>query len=246
MPAERQKISEFHRLGFVRVGELIPHERLKEFRQIFDDALDSARQYSRLQTLRQQPADQCTVLQFEDFHTYDRRLDALVRNSKVTDMIHGILGDRIRMLFSQAIQKPAYHSGVIDWHQDDFFFDSSHNKAVASAWITLDDATKESGCLWMIAGQHKNKLSHVQKGKGGLAIDTIDEEQSIAVELKAGHFLIHHGLAPHRSLPNFSCHPRRALVAHFMDAGAEARGENYRGRSDCLSPVIERSNENGI
>ncbi|HMG28806.1 MAG TPA: phytanoyl-CoA dioxygenase family protein [Jiangellaceae bacterium] len=67
----------------------------------------------------------------------------------------------------------------------------TRDRSLTAAWIALDDATIENGCLWVIPGSHPNGVLYAARD---------------------GHLL-------HRSLPNTGRHGmRRALVDHHMSA----------------------------
>jgi ectoine hydroxylase-related dioxygenase (phytanoyl-CoA dioxygenase family) len=43
-------------------------------------------------------------------------------------------------------------------HQDNYFFECTPHDSVLTAWIALDDATLENGCLHYIDGTHRGPL----------------------------------------------------------------------------------------
>ena len=49
---------------------------------------------------------------------------------------------------------PPHTGGAIDWHQDDYYFRIDKLNAVGSYWIAFDQATVDSGCMWVIHGVH--------------------------------------------------------------------------------------------
>jgi len=53
------------------------------------------------------------------------------------------------MLFTKGEGKPGQA-----WHQDEFFI-PTRDRSLAAAWIALDDATTENGCLWVLPGSHR-------------------------------------------------------------------------------------------
>jgi ectoine hydroxylase-related dioxygenase (phytanoyl-CoA dioxygenase family) len=52
------------------------------------------------------------------------------------------------MLFIKSEGKPGQA-----WHQDELFI-PTRDRSLAAAWIALDDATVENGCLWVLPGSH--------------------------------------------------------------------------------------------
>ena len=53
------------------------------------------------------------------------------------------------MLFIKAEGKPGQA-----WHQDEFFI-PTRDRSLTAAWIALDDATVDNGCLWVLPGSHR-------------------------------------------------------------------------------------------
>ena len=53
------------------------------------------------------------------------------------------------MLFIKAEGKPGQA-----WHQDEYFI-PTRDRSLTAAWIALDDATTENGCLWVLPGSHR-------------------------------------------------------------------------------------------
>ena len=74
--------------------------------------------------------------------------------------IEEAIGKNIRLILMQALYKPANDGGEINWHQDDFYFRVNKTDAVTSCWITLDKATTQNGCMWVIPKAHNKLLKH--------------------------------------------------------------------------------------
>ena len=125
------------------------------------------------------------------------------------------------MLFVKASGKPGQA-----WHQDEDYI-PTRDRSLAGAWIALDDATVENGCLWVLAGSHARGILWPQKFHFDKRFDCAREsynfpwqdEDSVPVEVKAGSIVFFNGYLLHRSLPNrASTGFRRALVNHYMSA----------------------------
>jgi ectoine hydroxylase-related dioxygenase (phytanoyl-CoA dioxygenase family) len=113
------------------------------------------------------------------------------------------------------------------WHQDlpYFPFEPKDEPQIhVAAWIALDEATAENGCMQYIPGSHKLgniTTSHVDThGLGHLAADMskVDTSKAVIVEAKPGDVSFHDGLALHYSAPNTSDKPRWALVLDYINA----------------------------
>ncbi len=125
------------------------------------------------------------------------------------------------MLFIKASGKPGQA-----WHQDEDYI-PSRDRSLVGAWIALDDATIENGCLWIIPGSHKPGILWDQDWHADKRFDCswesqnfpYSDDQSVPVEVKAGTIVFFNGYTLHRSLPNVAKSGyRRALVNHYMSA----------------------------
>ena len=125
------------------------------------------------------------------------------------------------MLFIKATGKPGQA-----WHQDEYFI-PTRDRTLTGAWIALDDATIENGCLWIVPGSHKRGMLWPQHDHDDPRFDCAGEtygfpytdEDSIPVEVKAGSLVFFNGYLLHRSFPNRAQSGyRRVLVNHYMSA----------------------------
>ncbi|HSI85954.1 MAG: phytanoyl-CoA dioxygenase family protein [Candidatus Methylacidiphilales bacterium] len=125
------------------------------------------------------------------------------------------------MLFIKASGKPGQA-----WHQDEDYI-PTRDRSLTGAWIALDDATLENGCLWVIPGSHRPGILWKQEWHGDRRFDCAYESRgfpytdadAVPVEVKKGSIVIFNGYTLHRSLPNQAKSGfRRALVNHYMSA----------------------------
>ena len=125
------------------------------------------------------------------------------------------------MLFFKAAGKPGQA-----WHQDEDYI-PTRDRSLLGAWIALDDATLENGCLWIIPGSHKPGILWKQEWHGNRSFDCAFEScgfpytvtDEVPVEVKKGSVVFFNGYTLHRSLPNRAKSGyRRALVNHYMSA----------------------------
>ena len=98
---------------------------------------------------------------------------------------------------------------------------------MVGAWIALDDASIENGCLWVLPGSHREGVLHQFKDHGKPdEFDPTDEafgfddSGAVPVEVKTGDVVFFNGYLLHRSLKNRSSNMRRALVNHYMSAAS--------------------------
>jgi ectoine hydroxylase-related dioxygenase (phytanoyl-CoA dioxygenase family) len=125
------------------------------------------------------------------------------------------------MLFTKGEGKPGQA-----WHQDEFFI-PTRDRSLTAAWIALDDATTENGCLWVLPGSHRPGVIYPDRDQDDPRFDCTVEAYSfpyqdadaVPVQIAAGSVLLFNGYLLHRSLPNTARSGlRRALVNHYMSA----------------------------
>ena len=154
----------------------------------------------------------------------------LLWNPAFTIPASQLLGGPVRFWHDQLFCKPAYHGGVVAWHQDYSYWTRTQPLAHLTCWIGLDHSTRENGCLQYIPGSHRWPDLPIT----GLAGDmeaiygVLDHEQrrqfdaAVAVELKEGEAAFHHPRLVHGSFANHSKHARRATVINVMRDGVRS------------------------
>jgi len=159
---------------------------------------------------------------------YPHKLSQLMldtmRHPAIVGALTQVIGPDIKamqsMLFIKASGKPGQA-----WHQDEFFI-PTRDRSLTAAWIALDDATVDNGCLWVIPGSHRRGVIYPNREHDDPRYDCTVESydfpysaaDAIPVEMPAGSVLVFNGYLLHRSLPNTSGGYRRALVNHYMSA----------------------------
>lgn len=119
--------------------------------------------------------------------------------------------------------KPPGHPGQ-PWHQDEIFL-PTRDRSLTGAWIALDDADRQNGCLWVIPGSHRSGYiwptratkdeSEFVRSDESYGFDTAD---GVAVEVERGDVVFFNGYLLHASRRNRSERFRRALVHHYCNA----------------------------
>src|SRR5580693_7036933 len=108
------------------------------------------------------------------------------------------------MLFTKGEGKPGQA-----WHQDEYFI-PTRDRSLTAAWIALDDATTENGCLWVLPGSHRPGVIYPDRDQDDprfdCSIEAYDfpyqDTDAVPVEVAAGSVLLFYGYLLHRSLPN--------------------------------------------
>ncbi len=158
-------------------------------------------------------------------HKLSTQMLEVLSHKNVVDVLTSAVSPNVKcmqsMLFIKASGKPGQA-----WHQDEDYI-PTRDRSLIGAWIALDDATIENGCLWIIPGSHKPGILWKQEWHGDKRFDCAEEAQGfpytkkdeVPVEVKKGSVVFFNGYTLHRSLPNHSEGAfRRALVNHYMSA----------------------------
>ena len=158
-------------------------------------------------------------------HKISETMLSYLGHPSIVEVMTKVIGPNVKcmqsMLFIKASGKPGQA-----WHQDEYFI-PTRDRSLTGAWIAMDDATVENGCLWVIPGSHKHGIIWPQREHNDRRFDCTGEaiyfpyadEDSIPVEVPAGSIVFFNGYLLHRSLPNRAKGGyRRVLVNHYMSA----------------------------
>jgi ectoine hydroxylase-related dioxygenase (phytanoyl-CoA dioxygenase family) len=180
--------------------------------------------------------------------------DALAHPA-VVDVLIDLIGPDVKSMQSMLFTKGEGKRGQA-WHQDEYFI-PTRDHSLTAAWIALDDATVDNGCLWVLPGSHRAGVIYPARDHDDDRFDPTveaygfphDDDEAVAVELAAGSVLFFDGYLLHRSLPNSAqAGLRRALVNHYMSAqsllpwGAPP-ADPHAGRWDYRDIVLVAGND---
>ena len=139
---------------------------------------------------------------------------------RMAAILRPLIGSRIEFLSAKPVFKsPSVHFAS-PWHQDQAYWGGATKW---SAWIALEDATMENGCLRVIPGSHRQLRDHaaVQDAKGftnRISDDDLRDEEPMDVEMKQGDVLVFHDRLLHSSHPNRSGRERWSFIPTYRNA----------------------------
>lgn len=224
----------FREHGYLAVDQLVPDDELAWLRTVYDEvfaarsggfpmgAFDLTRRYDEDPDAG--AGRRFTQVLFPENTEPQLRATACVRNarriaSRLLEVQEGELTNWGHML-----TKPASVGFAAPWHQDEAYWDPAHQYQAVGAWVPLDDATVDNGCLWFIPGSHTGPvLAHRHHGDDPAVhllevVEPVDTSTAVAVPLKAGGASFHHSRTLHFSRPNTTDHDRRAYANEFQTA----------------------------
>jgi ectoine hydroxylase-related dioxygenase (phytanoyl-CoA dioxygenase family) len=175
-----------------------------------------------------------------DLHRSSDAFAEVVRHPRLVELLAQITGKKsFRVLLDQIQYKPAMTGGWNGWHRDMPSFPLIRPYTALTAWVALDDATEENGCMQMVPGSHSwGDASDLAGDDWGLPhLPDVYHGHRVARVLRpvrAGHVHFHHEMTWHCSAPNKTRGKRRALAILFI--GADDR---YREGGRITFPLKE-------
>lgn len=145
------------------------------------------------------------------------------RSSKVKSLLKSLDYSAPIPVQSMYIFKQPHVGGEVVPHQDGTFL-ATEPQSVVGLWIALEDATKENGCLWGLAGSHKDGV-HRRFVRQGNAVSFEGSLPDVSLgaftplEVTKGSLVILHGSNIHCSKENTSDKSRHAFSVHFVEGG---------------------------
>jgi len=158
-------------------------------------------------------------------HKISPLIKKFLSHKNITKVLSKIVSPNVKCMQSMLFVKAPGKAGQA-WHQDEYYI-PTRDKSLVGAWIAVDDATVENGCLWLIPGS--NKPGYMRKRVDNTSDEYADEDtidvsdyktnEIIPVEVKSGTVVFFNGYTLHSSLRNKTtdCF-RTALVNHYMSA----------------------------
>ena len=150
-------------------------------------------------------------------HLISPKLDSIVHNSKILDVVESIIGKNILVCSTTLFIKNPNEQGFVSYHQDAKYIGLEPHNWI-TAWVALTDSYEENGCMKMWPTSHLEIKDHNEKfDKGNLltrgqTVENVPENEIELVELKAGQISLHHPRIVHGSGINKSNDRRIGFV----------------------------------
>lgn len=180
-------------------------------------------------------------------HPGDTIYGMVARCESVVGAAERLLGGEVYHYHSKMIMKDAKVGGAWAWHQDYGYW---YQNGVLFPWLTsafiaVDKATRENGCLQVIKGSHHlGRIEHVLTGEqAGADQDRVNEVLKrldlVYVEMEPGDALYFHANLLHRSDQNHSDHPRWSMICCYNSAKNDPYKESHHPRYTPLAKVSD-------
>ncbi|HLI12855.1 MAG TPA: phytanoyl-CoA dioxygenase family protein [Alphaproteobacteria bacterium] len=178
------------------------------------------------------------VQRIENFHPYHDGFRALIDGRHLHRRVEALLGEPA-LLFKDKINFKSPGGDGFKPHQDQQAGWWRYASLFVTALVAVDAATAENGWLELAAGHHR-------RGLVGRPWEPLDDAEMAAMTfepcpLAPGDVVFFDSFAPHRSGPNLSAKPRRALYVTWNRLReGDHRARYFAEKRRSFPPDIER------
>lgn len=182
-------------------------------------------------------------------HPTDTIYGMIARSESIVNMAEELLGGEVYHYHSKMIMKDpkvggswVWHQGYGYWYQNGVLY-----PLLTSAYIAIDCATKQNGCLQVVRGSHKlGRIEHNSSGEqAGANLERVEEVLKrldvVHVEMEPGDVLFFDCNLLHRSDQNQSDKPRWSMICVYNAARNDPYKDSVHPRYTPLHKVPDES-----
>lgn len=180
-------------------------------------------------------------------HPGDTIYGMFARCETIVNSAEMLLDGEVYHYHSKMIMKDAKVGGAWAWHQDYGYWYQNGVlfPDLTSAFIAVDPATRENGCMQVLSGSHHmGRVEHILTGdQAGADMERVREAEKrlklVYVEMNPGDVLFFHANLLHRSDQNRSDKPRWAMICCYNAARNDPYKEAHHPRYTPLHKVSD-------
>lgn len=156
---------------------------------------------------------------------HPHRFDALSRqyllDPRITDVVRELLDDEPLAAQTMYYWKPPGTKGQA-LHQDNLYLQAESGEGCMAAWLAIDRATEENGCIRVVPGSHRLELQCPEEADAERFqflnyVPPPEGFTEVACVMEPGDCLFFGGHTIHGSDPNRSAtESRRSLICHYI------------------------------
>lgn len=228
----------YQRDGFVTRLDIFTPDEMTDFRAQFDE-------------LEAREGKEKCQIGLQARHMDEEFIWRMASDDRVLDAISACMGDDVMLLSTHFFCKypDPGASKFVAWHQDITYWGLEPPEA-HTAWIAVDDADLENGCMQVIPGSHLDGIAqHGESDSSGNLLsvnqeipdELVDKTRAVPIDLQAGQTSIHNGQLYHASFPNTSQRRRCGLTVRFIPPAARQVEANSTGQQ--WLPILLRGTD---
>ena len=224
-----EQVASFRRDGFLNLHEkVLSNAELNDLRAALDRVMNGQSTATPERIANIGGGENSVVTQIVNIWEAEPAFRRHLYHPVITKMVAQLMGaDTVRVWHDQVQVKPPRIGGPTIWHQDHPYWPVIQPADLVSAWVALEDATPENGCMSMVPRSH---TWGPYQGHGTVGIDPEtwgpandpallppgETVEIVPCPVKAGGVVFHHCLMWHGAPPNRSERPRPAIAVHYM------------------------------
>jgi non-haem Fe2+, alpha-ketoglutarate-dependent halogenase len=195
-------------------------------------------------------------------HLHFRWAFELATHPNLLDVVEDVVGPDILVHSTTLFCKQPHDPAFISWHQDAYSWRLDDPRLV-TAWVALTESTPENGCMRVLPGTHRERLSHEARPHpdnmlaSGLSVaEGVDGSRAVDFVLGPGQMSLHHALLVHGSHGNRSGGKRIGFAIRYVSpsvwqerphhAVVLARGHDAYGHYETLDHPPSGDLEEGL
>lgn len=210
--------------GYLAPLDVLTPDEATDYRTYFDDLLAQALAAGR---------DSYSI---SSAHMKHARVWDLLNHPRIVGPVRDLLGEDVIGWGAHFFCKMPGDGKLVEWHQDCSYWPLTPTKAI-TAWLAIDDADLENGCMQVAVGSHTRGLIEFETtgADSGNVLDQAVKNperygRMVATPLIAGQMSLHSDLLLHGSLPNNSNRRRCGLTLRYCPSDVNAYlGWNQKG-----------------
>ena len=147
-------------------------------------------------------------------------LRRFVSGGRFAQTMGRLVGPDVRLYWNQAVYKYPETEKEFPWHQDNGYTPLDPEQYY-TCWVSLNGASVENGCVWVLPGSHKEGTRPHENSPIG-RVGYTGGERGVPVELPRGGMGVFSSLTLHRSGPNLTDGVRKGYIVQFIPAHARS------------------------
>ena len=236
-PWRDAELAHFQDRGFVRLPGALSAEQLAILRGWVDALATWPETPGKWMKWFERDGEQRTLCRMEDLLPHHEGLREWCTSSAFTDLVSDLMGEPAT-LFKEKINFKLPGGGAYGAHQDAPAFATYGHRYHITAMVAVDPADEHNGALEM--GPPCAPGTTLEQREDGTLSGEPEMQWSLA-PLDAGDMMFFHSYVPHRSHPNRSERPRRALfITWNRAADGDVRQRYFIDKRRLFPPECER------
>ncbi len=252
-PLTSGQLKQYDETGYLIIRNLVSRDAIGEIRKVILEFVDNPGELVRIldpeMLVRQGKGENLERrARYRKLQQLGRHRAVVWNNyyahPNVLAIVQNFLGDDILVKYDSVFLKPAKTGGETPWHQDIGLWRDDHVNA-ANAWIAVDAATRENGCMQFIARSHKGGfIEHAiyeDSLHGEIPRELTKHLNTVDIELQPGDVVFWHSYMWHYSPPNRSENSRigmGAVWSSLEDAQQSKRVKQYLWVMKGSKPLV--------